>query len=188
MVHCEPALVTSTLPAPTSVSRAACTTGAWESKSRAMVVPKPATVIVNRPSAAPPTETVCTRSGRACDPLRVMPSPARVSLVRVPMRSVTVAVSSTQRWSVPVPPSRVTQEAMPLITPPMPDAVELIRTVSSPAWVLTCSGPLTVRMTTVSPPEPVVSSVVRCGPLWVLSTVKVSLPEPRAMLRSSNCW
>ncbi len=186
MVYCDPALVTSTFPVPTTVSSAAWTTEATASKSSPIVVPSPWTVIVKRPSAAAPTETVCTKSGRGAEPLRLMPRPVRLPELRVPMVSVVVAVSSTYRWSVPLPPSRVTYEAIPVSTPPMPVWVELTRTVSSPAWVDTCSGPLTVRMTTVSLPAPVASSVVRAEPACVLSTVNVSLPEPSAIDRSSN--
>ena len=87
---------------------------------------------------------------------------------------------------MPVPPSMVSSEVIVLMTPPMPVAVELTRTVSSSEPVNTASGPETVRMMTRSAPSLVRITVGRLGPAWVLSTVRVSAPEPRAIVRSST--
>ena len=75
---------------------------------------------------------------------------------------------------------------MPSRVPPVPVLVELTRTVSSPAPRWTSVRPLTDRTTTVSLPAPVSIVVGREVPAWVLSTVYVSLPEPRATARLSK--
>ena len=72
---------------------------------------------------------------------------------------------------------------MPLSTPPIPMSVELTRTVSVPAPASTLVGPATVRTMIVSSPSFVVSAVL---PVWVEWIVKVSPPEPRSIVSSSN--
>ena len=157
------------------------------SKSSWTVVPTPAIPMVNRPSAAPSTESTCTRLPRAADPPRVMPTPTRLRSVRTPMTSVVVAASSTKSRSLPpVEPVRVRAAVMPVRAPPVPVMVELTRTVSSPVPVSMLVGPLMVRTMTVSLPAQVASDVVRKAPACVLSMVKVSLPDPSPMSRSSK--